>query len=78
MRKVNVKQARENLSALLDEVAAGGEVVLLRRGKEVARLVPPRTQVKRLPSLADFRKSITVQVDPLSVEVCRGREDERF
>jgi prevent-host-death family protein len=78
MRKINVKEARDNLSALLDAVAAGEEVVLLRRGKEVARLVPPRTRAKRLPSLEALRRSITVKGKPLSEEVLRGRRDERF
>ncbi len=33
--------AKANLSRLLDEVEAGGEVVITRRGKPVARLVAP-------------------------------------
>ncbi|MGH9460304.1 MAG: type II toxin-antitoxin system Phd/YefM family antitoxin [Vicinamibacteria bacterium] len=78
MRKINVKDAREKLSALLDEVAAGEEVVLLRRGKEVARLVPPRARGKRLPGLETLRRSITIKGRPLSEEVTRGRRDERF
>jgi prevent-host-death family protein len=32
--------AKTHLSRLLDEVAAGGEVVITRRGKPIARLVP--------------------------------------
>jgi prevent-host-death family protein len=78
MRKVNVKEARNNLSSLLDAVAAGEEVMLLRRGKEVARLVPPRARGKHLPSLEALRRSITVKGKPLSEEVLRGRRDERF
>ena len=78
MRRVNVKQAREGLSALLDAVSAGEEVVLLRRGKEVARLVPPRRRAKRLPSLEGLRRSISLKGKPLSAEVLQGRLDERF
>ena len=78
MRKINVKDARENLSALLDAVAAGEEVVLLRRGKEVARLLPPRTRARRLPGLETLRRSIAIKGRPLSEEVIRGRRDERF
>ena len=36
---VGVVEARTRLAALLDEVAAGGEVLITRRGKPVARLV---------------------------------------
>lgn len=78
MRKINVRDARNHLSALLDAVAAGEEVVLLRRGEEVARLVPPRAGGKRLPSLEALRRSIAIKGRPLSEEVLRGRRDERF
>ncbi|MBV9757124.1 MAG: type II toxin-antitoxin system prevent-host-death family antitoxin [Alphaproteobacteria bacterium] len=33
-------EARNQLSALLDEVERGAEIVITRRGKPVARLVP--------------------------------------
>lgn len=39
MQKVNVKEARRNISRLLDEINAGEEIILLRRGKPVARMV---------------------------------------
>ncbi len=47
---VNVHQAKTHLSRLLDEVAAGGEVVIAKAGKPVARLVPmePVVRKKRL------------------------------
>jgi prevent-host-death family protein len=39
MQTVGVFEAKNRLTALLDEVEAGGEVVITRRGKPVARLV---------------------------------------
>ena len=45
--EVNVKDARNRLSFLLTQVEKGGEVIILRRGKEVARLVPPEVKVSR-------------------------------
>ena len=39
MRSVGLAQAKAQLSALLDAVASGDEVVITRRGKPVARLV---------------------------------------
>jgi prevent-host-death family protein len=77
MYKISVKEARSNLSALLDRVAAGEEVILLRRGKEVARLVPPQNQ-GLLPSLKDFRDSLQITGAPLSDEVINAREEERY
>jgi prevent-host-death family protein len=76
--KVSVKEARENLRALLDRVVQGDEVVILRRGKEVARLVPPRRDLRRLPSLEAFRNSIRYKGKPLSTDVVRGRREERY
>ena len=39
MRTVGVFEAKNRLTALLDEVEGGGEVLITRRGKPVARLV---------------------------------------
>lgn len=38
-KSVGVHEAKTHLSRLLDEVAAGGEVEIMRRGVVVARLV---------------------------------------
>jgi prevent-host-death family protein len=37
---VNVHEAKTHLSRLLEDVAAGAEVVIAKAGKPVARLVP--------------------------------------
>jgi prevent-host-death family protein len=48
-RHVGVYEAKTTLSRLLDRVAAGEEIVITRRGEEVARLVPPKgRRVRRL------------------------------
>jgi prevent-host-death family protein len=39
MRSVNLAEAKAGLSALLDAVEAGEEVVIPRRGRSVARLI---------------------------------------
>ena len=41
MREVGAFEAKTHLSALLDAVAAGEEIVITKRGQPVARLVPP-------------------------------------
>lgn len=38
--EIGAFEAKNRLSALLDEVAKGTEVIITRRGKAVARLVP--------------------------------------
>jgi prevent-host-death family protein len=40
MQLVNIHEAKTHLSKLLDQVAAGEEVVIARNGKPVARLSP--------------------------------------
>jgi prevent-host-death family protein len=39
-KSVGVHEAKTNLSRLLELVTAGEEIVITRRGEEVARLVP--------------------------------------
>jgi prevent-host-death family protein len=41
---VNIHEAKTHLSRLLEEVAAGGEVIISKAGKPVARLVPLATK----------------------------------
>ncbi len=76
--EINIKEARANFSSLINQVEGGQEVVIRRRGKEVARLVPPRGREKRLPSLKKFRSSISVTGKPLSSEIVRLRQEERY
>ena len=47
MRDVPVFEAKNKLSALLDEVEAGTEIAITRRGRRVARLVPPESESTR-------------------------------
>jgi prevent-host-death family protein len=41
MKSVGIFEAKTHLSSLVDEVEKGGEVVITRHGKPVARLVKP-------------------------------------
>ncbi len=76
--EVSAKEARRRLSDLLKRAERGEEVLLVRRGKKVARLVPARKVEKTLPSLKEFRASIRMKGRPLSKAVIREREEERF
>ncbi len=75
--EINIKEARANFSSLITQVEGGAEIIIRRRGKEVARLVPPRGREKRLPSLKKFRGSIAIKGKSLSAEVLRMRQEER-
>ena len=76
--EISVKEARSRLSALLNRVRDGDEVVILRHGKEAARLVPPRRKRNRLPSLEDFRGTIRLSGESLSKSLIRARTQERY
>jgi prevent-host-death family protein len=80
LKAVSVRDARAQLPTLLDRVATGEEVVILRRGKAVARLVPPARKRgrRRLPDLTAFRASLHVKGEPLSATIIAGRREERF
>jgi prevent-host-death family protein len=76
MRSAGVREARQNLSALLDEVKKGREVVITERGRPVAKLVPldpPRG--RGVPNLAAFRRTMPVFDPPLSTTVAEERDD---
>lgn len=47
MKEVGAFEAKSRLGQLLDWVEAGEEVVITRRGKVVARLVPPNMAFDR-------------------------------
>jgi prevent-host-death family protein len=76
--EINAKEARGKLSSLLKRVEKGDEVVVLRRGKKVARIVPLQGQERCLPSLSEFRASIKTKGKPMSATVSHGREEARY
>jgi prevent-host-death family protein len=78
MERINVKEARDNIKAVLDRVESGEEIVILRRGKEVARLVPAAETKDRLPSLDEFRKSIRIKGRAMSRVVRDERKRARY
>jgi prevent-host-death family protein len=75
MIELNVKEARACISKLLDRVEAGEEVVLVRRGRRVARIVPEYDMNRILPPLAEFRAKIRVTGKPLSKLVSEWRDE---
>jgi prevent-host-death family protein len=78
MKAVSVAEARRRLKALLDEVSSGHEVSVVRRGREVARLLPPKRRARRLPALSSFRASVRVAGEAVSRAVIRARRDGRY
>ncbi len=77
MLEVNIRDARANLSALLDRVETGEEIIIKRRGKAIAKIVSPQTNCM-LPSLKDFRSSIKISGKSMSQSIVDARKEDRF
>lgn len=79
MSATNIRDARRKLSALLEQVERGEEVVISRRGKPVARLVHLHdAEDARFPSRADLRAALPSAHEPAAELVRRLRDEERF
>ena len=70
MTKVNIHEAKTNLSRLVDEVTAGAEIVIAKAGKPVAKLVPIGPARARKPGFLKGRIKIAADFDaPLPAEL---------
>ena len=49
MRSVGLFQAKNGLSALVEQVSKGEEIMITRRGQNVAMLVPASRRSRRAP-----------------------------
>lgn len=79
MQKVNAKEARRNISHLLDRVNAGEEIVILRRGKPVALMSKVEGQERR-PVRFPNRSLLRNKLPPMktdSASLIRDMRDER-
>ena len=79
MQRVNVREARQQISRLLDTVATGEEIVIMRHGKPAARLLPAsdvETGKMRFPDRSALRAMIPPAKLP-AAELIREMRDER-
>ncbi len=79
MQEFSVFDAKNKLSALLDQVERGGEVAITRRGKVIAKLVPvasanrPQAAAERLRAL---RRQIAARGTALPWDELKRYRDE--
>lgn len=78
MPMVNVRDTREQLSQLLDAVAAGEEIIIARRGRPAARLVPVERTMTPFPDRSALREELPPMRSSAAATVREMREDERF
>ncbi len=77
MRVVELQEAKNHLSRLIDEVNAGQEIVIARAGKPVARLVPlsGKAKKRKLGILAGRLSVSDVFDSPLPAEILADFEE---
>ncbi len=74
MRTAGVREARQNLTDLLEDVKKGREVVITDRGRPVARLAPIERR-RPFPDLARLRRAFKGTDPELSQAVVEERDD---
>jgi prevent-host-death family protein len=81
MKTAGIREARQNLSQLIEYVKKGREVTITERGKPVAVLSPPRKKRPGLPDLTEFRASLdSIKPDTADrlVEILEEDRNDRF
>ncbi len=75
MKNLSIREIRKELAQLDELVLREGEVVVTRRGRPIARLLPLRSK-QRMPSHADLRASMP-RLKQGSEKHIRSERDER-
>src|SRR5207302_10252926 len=76
MKEAGIREARQNLSALIAEVRKGHEITITDRGKSVARLVPPRpADAKPFRGRAAVRRRLPQRTRRLSSAILDRRAE---
>ena len=80
MQTVNVREARAQISKLLDAVEAGEEIIIQRNGKPVARLAPIKSSetMGHFPDRRAFRHRLPPSREDSVDLVRRLWDNERF
>jgi prevent-host-death family protein len=74
MKNLTIREVRAALTRLDEVVAQEGEIIVTRRGRALARILPVRA-TRRMPSHAALRASMPRQAIPSEVLIRQGRDD---
>lgn len=78
MQRINVRETRERLSHLLDAVATGEEITILRYGKPAARLTAPHVEQVRFLDRSALRRALPPAKESAADALRNLRDDERY
>lgn len=79
MKQIGAFEAKNRLGQLLDLVEQGEEVIITRHGKQVARLVPPKTGFSRTQAreaaerIREMSRGVRLEGLPLKDLIDEGR-----
>lgn len=73
MKTLSIREVRSALSHLDDLLAEAGEVIVTRRGRPLARILPIRPQ-RGMPSRAQLRASMPKMKVPSEVLIRQDRD----
>lgn len=73
MHITNISEAKSQLSALIERVLAGDEVIIGKAGKPVAKIVPyNKTVEKRTPGALKGKIKVSKDFDELPEEIAKA------
>ncbi|PPI83336.1 type II toxin-antitoxin system prevent-host-death family antitoxin [Marinobacter maroccanus] len=78
MQTINVRNMRQKLASLLDEVEAGEEFIIMRHGKAVARLTSVVSEPVEFPDRTELRSSLPPAKESASEASRALRNEERY
>ncbi|MEX0776755.1 MAG: type II toxin-antitoxin system prevent-host-death family antitoxin [Phycisphaeraceae bacterium] len=79
MRTVNIREARRQLSEIVDAAERGQSALISRHGRDVAQIGPVQTEAGgALPDLTEFRASVRIKGKPLSKLLVESRRQARY
>jgi prevent-host-death family protein len=77
IKSIALADAKAHLSRFIDRVEAGEELLITRRGKPVARVIPVQHPIMPLPSLTEFRAQFP-KMRSSSAKMIRTIRDEGY
>ena len=78
MQTINVSKTRKKLARLLDAVASGEEIIIMRHGKPAARITPVLPESVAFPDRSKLRASLPPASESGAMAICALRNDERY
>jgi len=78
MLEINIKELRDQLAQFINQVEAGEEIAITRRGKVVARLITPPQTPAQFPDLTEFRASIKLKGEGALETLLHLREETNY